>query len=228
MLPKIAQKGSRLLCPILANDLPSFEDITFLDEDGNEVKEDDETTNYYTNYDIYDNSRFGHAVWRDLCSNSTVYDHVCECPHDREPPGDLLQVCRTLNHEISQQFYSRNAFVVHRCAHDGILHTMQNFRANLRFLTSLRIEVNDSLISHHASKYSDFHTARVSTWQRGWQSYPWPQRDATSGTRYCQCYPNDPAPEGIFHPYRYSLCEGVDKPFSTISCGAGRLALREL
>ena len=207
--------------------MPYFEDITFLDEDGNEIDPDDPESYAYNLYwNFPEQSRF--VEWRDLCPNATADNDACECQDVKEPEEDLLQICRTLHHEISQLFFSRNAFVVHRCAHDGILPTLQSFRANLCFLTSLRIEINNSLISNHASQGSGFRTGTASEWHRGWQSYPYQQRDATSGKRYCRCYPNVLVSEGFFHPYKYCLCEGVDKPFSTTSRGAGRLALKEL
>ncbi|KAF2665661.1 hypothetical protein BT63DRAFT_71398 [Microthyrium microscopicum] len=128
------------------------------------------------------------------------------------------------------QFYlSRNAFVVHRCGHNGILRTIKSyFGDKLACLTSLRIEVNNNLIPNTAYVDDTFHRATVSVYQRGWQVYPWPQRDVARKLRYCRCYPNDPIPEGLFHPYKYCLCTGVDEPLSTTSYGAGRLAQKEL
>lgn len=192
-------------CPFLLNRLPLEEELLVFDEDGTVRSEAEEHWDPDTFWDEY---RFGGL--ETPCPNETSEGSPCGCPPILL--GGLMRCCRTFYSETSARFYSRNSFIVHRCAHEGMLGALKKIpTANLGVLSSLQVHVNTSLPG-------------------GRRQWFWDDVNLidTERPEFCKCYCNDPVPTDFPWPYEYCVCDRLDRPFSTVSRGAGRRALKEL
>jgi hypothetical protein len=192
-------------CAILLNKRPS---IDFFDDDGNLEEKFKPEWDGMPN-DVSEMCRF--MSWLEMCPNDSCYQFHCKCPEISLQFRSLITCCRAFWLELSAMFFSKNSFVVHRCAHGGMLRPLKSIGStNLAALTSLRIMIN-SAVPTYISRYLEM---------------DW--RKENSGQTYCRCYCNDPVPNDALYPYEFCICEGVDRPFSQVITGRGRRAIQEL
>jgi hypothetical protein len=119
----------------------------------------------------------------------------------------LFLVCRVVSIETRRLVYSRNKFVVHRCAPNGLQILSHFSPSTLSWLTSLRIEINTAITTH-----------------------TWNNRHFEKNRReFCNCYCNEPAlysEPALYNGYRYCTCHKSDKPIQ-LSSYRGKQALEE-
>jgi hypothetical protein len=192
-------------CSFFLNKKPDF---SLLDKHGN-LNEDSKPEWDGLSFDVSEECRF--ARWQELCPNAYDGGFTCKCPARGREFRELVTCCQAFWLELSSLFFSQNSFVVHRCAHGGMLGPLKTLGSmNLAALTSLNIVVNSGVLTY-PGPFNNTH-----------------YMDDKIDYEYCECYCNDPVHKKPWQPYEFCLCEGVDKPLAKVNTGPGRRALQEL
>lgn len=150
--------------------------------------------------------------WLEMCPNDLTGERhpidsagrpmeceKCRAPCECGPLGnrfvELITCCRAFWLELRPIFFAKNSFVVHRCAHGGMLKPLQTLGwTGLANLTSLRLVVNSTISNY---PHNDPAVVRFrGKWRR----------------RKCKCFCNEPCPNDHY-PYEYCVCDVPDPPF---------------
>ncbi|KAF2673181.1 hypothetical protein BT63DRAFT_421349 [Microthyrium microscopicum] len=129
-------------------------------------------------------------------------DMKSDCKLDLDTVRSLFHSGRTVSSEAMKIFYSRNKFVVHRCAYNGLKALSRLSPSSLSCLSSVQIELNTSLMTH------------------GWMNeHTLKHRDT-----FCTCFCNEPvASQNI---YQHCICGNSDAALR-ISTARGKRVLVE-